>query len=100
MSSMTRANAGTASLAYRLRFKQLQLVVALGEQRSLGQAAAAIHVTQPTATKMLAELEALAGFQIYERRPRGMQITVLGREVLTFASRVLSEFDRMQFVLE
>jgi DNA-binding transcriptional LysR family regulator len=96
----SRPNAKTASLAYQLRFKQLQLVAALGEQRSLGQASAAIHVTQPTATKMLAELEALAGFQIYERKPRGMQITVLGREVLSFALRVLSEFERMQLALE
>lgn len=97
---MARPNVKTSSLAYQLRFKQLQLVAAMGEQRSLGQAAAAINVTQPTATKMLAELEALAGFEIYERRPRGMQITVMGREILTFAIRVLSEFNRMQLAVE
>lgn len=95
---MPRSSA--TSLAHQLRFRQLQLLVALGEQGSLGRAAAAINVTQPTATKMLAELEAQAKFKIYERRPRGMQITMLGREVLSFASRVLSEFERMQSALE
>ncbi len=97
---MARPQTKNASLGYQLRFKQLQLVAALGEQRSLGQAASAINVTQPTATKMLAELEALAKFRIYERKPRGLQITMLGREILTFAQRVLSEFDRMQAALE
>jgi DNA-binding transcriptional LysR family regulator len=97
---MARPQTKNASLGYQLRFKQLQLVAALGEQRSLGQAASAINVTQPTATKMLAELEALAKFRIYDRKPRGLQITRLGREILTFAQRVLSEFDRMQAALQ
>src|ERR1700712_1753545 len=97
---MARPHVKNASLGYQLRFKQLQLVAALGEQRTLGQAASTINVTQPTATKMLAELEALAKFRIYERQPRGLQITMLGREILTFAQRVLSEFDRMQAALE
>jgi DNA-binding transcriptional LysR family regulator len=97
---MSPSQTKNASLGYQLRFKQLQLIAALGEERSLGQAATVINVSQPTATKMLAEFEALVKFRIYERRPRGLQITALGREVLTFAQRVLSEFDRMQAALE
>jgi DNA-binding transcriptional LysR family regulator len=89
-----------SAFAYQLRFKQLQLMIALGDQGSLSKAAAVLNVTQPTATKMLAELEALARFKIYERKPRGMQITELGGEVLMFASRVVSEFDRMQAALD
>lgn len=84
-----------ARLGYRLRLKQLSLVAALGEQGSLRRAAAEINVTQPTATKMLAEIEAVLGFRLYERRPRGLHVTPLGKEVLAFAIRVLAEFDRM-----
>ncbi|MCA6104109.1 LysR family transcriptional regulator [Bradyrhizobium brasilense] len=94
------ASTQASAFAYQLRLKQLQLMIALGDQGSLGKAAASLNVTQPTATKMLAELEALARFKIYDRKPRGMQITELGREVLTFASRVLSEFNRMQVALD
>jgi len=89
-----------SALSDRMRLKQLRLVSALGDQGSLRRAAAKLNVTQPTATKMLAELEAGMGFALYERRPRGLQITPLGREVLSFAARVLSELDRLLAALE
>jgi DNA-binding transcriptional LysR family regulator len=42
-----------STLLTRLRLKQLSLIAALGEHHNLHRAAAAINVTQPTATKML-----------------------------------------------
>jgi DNA-binding transcriptional LysR family regulator len=92
---MTRNPLPGPAIADRLRLKQIRLVLAIGEQSSLMQAACIIHVTQPTATKMLAELEQLLGVQLYERVPRGLRITEVGREVLTFARRVIVEYDRM-----
>ncbi len=82
------------TLMNRLRLKQLALVAALGEQRNLHRAAAAINVTQPTATKMLHDVELVFGFPLFERLPRGMQPTELGREVVRFAVRLLADFDR------
>lgn len=81
-------------LMNRLRLKQLALVAALGEQRNLHRAAAAINVTQPTATKMLHDVEIVFGFPLFERLPRGMQPTELGNEVVRFAVRLLADFDR------
>lgn len=81
-------------LMNRLRLKQLALVAALGEQRNLHRAAAAINVTQPTATKMLHDVELVFGFPLFERLPRGMQPTELGNEVVRFAVRLLADFDR------
>jgi DNA-binding transcriptional LysR family regulator len=83
------------ALEGRLRLRQLKLVVALGEQGTLRRAAAAINITQPTATKMLAEIESIVGSRMYERGPRGLTANPLGRELLAFSSRVLVEFERL-----
>ncbi len=95
-----RSSAQVARAADRLKLRQLRLLVSLGEQGTLGRAAAAVNVTQPTATKMLAECEAALGLPLYERSPRGLQSTPAGREVLTFARRVMSEFVRTSAALD
>jgi len=83
------------NLEGRLRLRQLRLVVAIGEQGTLRRAAANINITQPTATKMLAEIEEIVGARMYERGPRGLTANAMGRELLSFASRVLIEFERL-----
>lgn len=88
------------ALEGRLRLRQLKLVVAIGEQGTLRRAAAAINVTQPTATKMLAEIESIVGSRMYERGPRGLTANPLGRELLAFSSRVLVEFERLSGALK
>src|SRR5580658_9332836 len=87
MPSLTR-------LVGRLRFRQLALLVAIGEHRNLHRAADAVHLTQPSATKLVHDLEQVFGFPLFERLPRGMLPTELGSEVLAFAHRVLVDLDR------
>lgn len=82
------------ALMNRLRLKQLALIAAVGQTRNLHRAAEAIHVTQPTATKMLHDAELVFGFPLFERLSRGMQPTELGAEVVRFASRLLADFER------
>jgi DNA-binding transcriptional LysR family regulator len=81
-------------LTSRLRLKQLVLLVALDDHRNLHRAAEAIHLTQPSATKLLHDVEFIFGFDLFERLPRGMQPTALGAEVVSFARRLLIELDR------
>jgi DNA-binding transcriptional LysR family regulator len=78
----------------RLRFKQLALLAALDEHRSLHRAAEAVHLAQPSATKLVHDLERDFGFPLFERLPRGMLPTELGSEVLVFARRMLIDLDR------
>jgi DNA-binding transcriptional LysR family regulator len=78
----------------RLRYRQLALLVALGEHRNLHRAAEAVHLAQPSATKLVHDLEQLFGVPLFERLPRGMQPTELGGEVLAFAKRSLVDLQR------
>ena len=81
-------------LVGRLRFRHLSLLVALGEHRNLHRAAQAVHLAQPSATKLVHDLEQLFEVPLFERLPRGMQPTELGAEVLAFAKRALVDLQR------
>ncbi len=54
----------TPRLVNRLRLKHWSLLSALGETATLNQAALRISVTQPSATKMLSDIEAAFGFAL------------------------------------
>lgn len=66
------------SLATRLTLKHLRLIAAVSEHRQLSLAAHALSLTQPAASRALAEIEALIGAPLFERHPRGMDPTPLG----------------------
>jgi len=83
-----------AQLVTRLRLKQLALLTALIDQRTLHRAAELVHLSQPSATKMVHDLEELFGFPLFERLPRGMQPTELGGVVAAFAARMLADVER------
>ncbi|KAB7627736.1 LysR family transcriptional regulator [Verminephrobacter eiseniae] len=72
-------------LMNRLRLKHWALLAALSDMPVLAQAASAVSVTQPSATKMLADIELAFNFQLFERHSRGLRPTPLGEEVVAFA---------------
>jgi DNA-binding transcriptional LysR family regulator len=81
-------------LVGRLRFKHLVLLAALDQHRNLHRAAEAVHLAQPSATKLVHDLELVFGFPLFDRQPRGMHPTELGAEVLAFARRMLADLER------
>lgn len=78
----------------RLRYKHLQMLVVLGSSQNLHRASLNMHMSQPAATRMLHEIEDMFGCELFERLPRGMRPTALGRELLRFAESALSGLDR------
>ncbi|HEY1608322.1 MAG TPA: LysR family transcriptional regulator [Paraburkholderia sp.] len=89
-------NHQTAAIALvnRLRFKHLALLVALDDARNVHQAADAINVAQPSASRMLSDIEEAFGFRLFERNARGMQPTSLGVVTLGYARRALTDLTR------
>lgn len=77
--------AAAPRLINRLRLKHWALLAALADSHTLGQAAIEISVTQPSATKMLSDIEQAFLFPLFERHPRGMRATPLGEEVVAYA---------------
>ena len=71
-----------STLPFRLKFRQLVLLDALGDSLSLRKAAALANLTQPAATRAMAELESAFGVQLFERSHRGMAPTVYGEALV------------------
>lgn len=86
---------GLRRLVGRLRFRHLQLLVALQSQHSLHAAAAALNQTQSALSKALAEVEASFGFALFERSPRGLRPTLRGEIAIRGAALLLSELEHL-----
>lgn len=79
------------ALAGRLTLKQLRLIAMIAEHRQLSLAAQALSLTQPAASRALAEIERICGGPIFERHARGMTLTPLGELMVRRARNVLEE---------
>jgi len=82
------------ALVNRLKFKHLALLVALDDARNVHQAAESINVAQPSASRMLSDIEEAFGFRLFERSARGIEPTALGTVTLAYARRALAELRR------
>ena len=76
-----------------LKTRHLVLLVELGRHGSIMHAAQAANLTQPAASKLLAELEHALGVQLFERLPRGVTPTWYGQVLIRRAGAALAEMD-------
>ena len=72
----------------RLKPVQLRLLAELDHAGALGVAAARIGVAQPSASRMLAEMEELLGLTLHERQGRGLRLTQVGQALARRAARI------------
>ncbi|MCE4556490.1 LysR substrate-binding domain-containing protein [Roseateles cellulosilyticus] len=76
-----------------LKTRQLVLLVELGRHGSILHAAQAAHLTQPAASKLLADLEHALGVKLFDRLPRGVAPTWYGEVMIRRAGAALAELD-------
>lgn len=76
--------------------RQLQYAVAVAETLSFRKAAERCHVSQPSLSIQLAELEQSLGVQLFERNPRHVRATQAGQQLLERARRLLRDADDLQ----
>lgn len=70
--------------------KQLRFLVALEQTRHFGRAAALCHVTQPTLSMRVRELETELGLELVKRQQRFEGFTEAGMRILAWAHTVLA----------
>ena len=78
---MTKASS-TPQLLNRMRMRQVALMLAIEEHRTLRAAAQQMGMTQPAASKMLHELEGALGEALFDRAGRGLQLNPAGLAVM------------------
>ncbi len=71
--------------------RQLQYVVAVADTLGFQRAAARCHVSQPTLSAQVQQLESVLGVRIFERDRRRVLVTTAGADVVARARRVLLE---------
>ncbi len=77
-----------------MNLDDLRLAVIIGQEGSLSAAAIRLGIAPGTLSKALARLERATRVQLFERLPRGMRPTDLGRAFLERAARIdLAAFD-------
>ncbi|MVA58767.1 LysR family transcriptional regulator [Agrobacterium vitis] len=79
------------TLANRLQPKHFTLIKAIGELGQLSLAAGQVSMTQPAASRMLAEIERIVGTAVFLRTPKGMEATEVGAALVRRSEILLQE---------
>ena len=77
--------------------RQLRFLVRTMESASISQAARALHITQPSLSQRLKELEAELGVDLFERTPTGIRPTDAGTMVADRSRAILRLVDNLVF---
>lgn len=75
--------------------RQLRAFVAVFETRNITQAAARLHVTQPTLSATLRQLEDTLASPLFARLPRGVAATDAARRLFPQAKRLIADADAL-----
>ena len=78
-----------------VELRHLRCLVAVADEGTLTDAAIALGISQATASRTLAALEAELGVLLVRRTSRELSLTGTGRDVLTRARHVLAETDSL-----
>lgn len=78
--------------------QQLRYLVRLAETRHFRRAADACHVTQPTLSAQLKELERKLGVTLVERSRSSVLVTPTGNAIVEVARRILRDLDEVRAV--
>ena len=85
--------------AFELEFRQLNYFIEVAKQQSFSKAGANLHITQPTISKTVKNLEDELGVQLLERSTKKIQLTDAGEVVYKQALQVFKAFDNLAYEL-
>ncbi len=76
-----------------MELSHLHTFVAIARQGHMTRAAKALHLTQPALSAQLSKLEDELGQSLFDRTPKGMELTEAGEVFLQFVEPVLARLD-------
>lgn len=85
------ASAYMAFAPHPFTLRQLQYLVAVADTKSFRGAAAACHVSQPSLSSQVAQVESILGVTLFERDRRGVLLTPAGSALIERARSLLRE---------
>ncbi|TCU17044.1 LysR family transcriptional regulator [Rhizobium sullae] len=80
-----------AFLRAGLKLNHLRMIVAIEDSGQISAAAETLNISQPAASRMLAEMESILKTPLYERVARGVVLTTFGEALARRARKILLE---------
>jgi len=74
-----------------LKINHLRMIIALAETGQISAAAELLNISQPAASRILNEMEAILKISLYERLPRGVALTSYGEALARRAQTIMLE---------
>src|SRR5689334_20479131 len=82
-----------------MELRHLRYFLAVAEANHFTRAAAMLHVTQPTLSHQIRQLEGQLNLQLFDRIGRRVRLTSAGELLLPHARRVVRELEAAQSAL-
>ncbi len=79
---------------------QLKYVMAVAEHQNFTKAAKKTFVTQPTLSMQIQKLEEELDIQIFDRSKKPIELTSVGKKIVSQARNIVNEAERMQDVVD
>jgi LysR family transcriptional regulator, cyn operon transcriptional activator len=76
-----------------MELRHLRYFLAVADTRSFTRAAERLHVTQPTLSHQIKQLESMVGTVLFDRSTKEVELTDAGRLFKPYCERVLKEID-------
>jgi len=83
----------------QIELRHLRYFLAVAETAHFTRAAARLHITQPTLSHQIRQLEGQLNLELFDRIGRHIKLTAAGELLLPHARRVLRELDEAQAAL-
>ncbi|MBO2536247.1 MULTISPECIES: LysR family transcriptional regulator [Rummeliibacillus] len=83
-----------------MEIRELKYFVAVAKSKSFSKAADALHITQPTLSKVVKSLEKQLDITLFHRSARKSELTDAGEVVYEQAIKILNLVDELDIVLE
>lgn len=84
------------NITRRIKPAHLRLIVAIADNEQLGRAADSLAISQPSASRALAELESLLDSQLFIRHPKYMEPTEAGKAIIHHGRKVVAELEGLE----
>lgn len=91
-----RPDRGSTLARSPLKFSHMRMIAAIDQHENVSAAAATLNISQPAASRMVAEMEAIVDAPLLARHARGVSLTPYGAALARRARAILIELNEVE----